>query len=184
MGEINMKLKVCKICGLSNKSSRKLVDSTGCPDCKEKLRLRRISDSKYKQSSKDKIAAYLKEWRANNQESIINYRSEYKNSNKDKLQARKKSYRLRNPSKISSLNAKRRASKLERLPKWLSQSDIKYMESLYSSARRITKCIGLQFHVDHIIPLQGQLVSGLHTPSNLQIISSNLNLSKHNKFHD
>jgi len=179
-----MKLEVCNICGLTNKSSRKLIDSIGCPDCKEKLRLRRISDSKYKTKSKDKIALYLKEWRDRNKSYISNYRSEYKQKNPDKLKDRKRSYRLNNPSKISSLNAKRRAAKLRRVPLWTSQSDIKYIEALYSSAQRITKCIGIQFHVDHIIPLQGQLVSGLHTPSNLQIISSNLNLSKHNKFHD
>lgn len=184
MGEINMKLKICTICSLTNKSSRKLIDSIGCSDCKERLRLRRISDSKYKNKAKDKILAYLKDWRNNNKDYISNYRSEYKQNNKDKLSARKKSYRLKNASKISSLNAKRRAAKLKRIPIWTSQKDMKYIETLYLSAKRITKCIGIQFHVDHIIPLQGQLVSGLHTPSNLQIISSNLNLSKHNKFHD
>ena len=179
-----MKVKVCKECGLTYKSSRKLIDTIGCSICKEKLRLRRISDSKYRASIKDEISAYLKQWRVSNQEIIIDYRIKYKQQYQDKLKDRRKKYRVNNPDKIAALNAKRRAAKLKRIPSWSSASDIKYMEALYSSTQRITRCTGIQFHVDHIIPLQGQLVSGLHTPSNLQIISSYLNLSKHNKFHD
>ena len=35
--------------------------------------------------------------------------------------------------------------------------------------------------VDHIIPLQGQFVSGLHVPENLRVIPRSINRSKRNK---
>lgn len=179
-----MELKVCKICGLTVRSSRKLIDSVGCTDCKEKLRLRREAVRRYSLENKDKIAKDLKAWRDLNQDVIVNYRQKYKALYPHKLKERKRIYRISNTEKISALNAKRRAAKLHRVPKWSSTADQRFIAALYAHSQRITRCLGIQFHVDHIIPLQGQTVSGLHIPSNLQVISSSLNLSKHNKFHD
>lgn len=179
-----MKLKVCKVCNLTIRSSRKLIDSSGCPDCKEKLRVQRGTALRYRSDNKDKISESLKSWRDSNQDVIVQYRQEYKVLNPDKLKERKYNYRINNSDKISALNAKRRAAKLHRIPKWSTVADLKYIAALYAHSQRITKCLGIQFHVDHIIPLQGQTVSGLHVPSNLQVIPASLNLSKHNKFYD
>lgn len=68
--------------------------------------------------------------------------------------------------------AKRRAKILERTPKW---ADLQKIKELYLSAKR-------GFQVDHIIPLQGKLVSGLHVENNLQIIPKLENILKSNKF--
>jgi len=68
--------------------------------------------------------------------------------------------------------AKRRASKLSRTPKWANLDKIK---EIYLNCPE-------GYHVDHIIPLQGKLVSGLHVPENLQYLPAHENLSKSNKF--
>lgn len=61
---------------------------------------------------------------------------------------------------------------LLRTPKWADKKDI----------RRIYNNCPEGFHVDHIIPLRGKLVSGLHVSSNLQYLSAEDNLSKNNTF--
>ena len=76
--------------------------------------------------------------------------------------------------------AKRRVSKLNRTPSWLSKQDKAYIEYIYKFSRNISKYLGKEYHVDHIIPLQGDLVSGLHVPSNLQVIPAIDNLQKGN----
>lgn len=52
------------------------------------------------------------------------------------------------------------------------------MKALYTKARQIG------YHVDHIIPLNGRTVSGLHVPWNLQMLPPTVNRKKYNVFDD
>ena len=56
------------------------------------------------------------------------------------------------------------------------------IEQAYELAALRTKMLGVAFEVDHILPLQGKLVSGLHVPENLQVIPATLNRAKSNSF--
>lgn len=65
--------------------------------------------------------------------------------------------------------------KIHRAPSWLTAADLLEMEEIYKTAKQ------LGLHVDHILPLKGKTVSGLHVPSNLQMIPAALNMAKGNK---
>jgi hypothetical protein len=111
--------------------------------------------------------------------------AEWRAANPDKVKAQaplKKAYKQANPEKMTALLAKRRAAKLQRTPKWLSVDDFWLMEQAYEVASLRSKATNIAWHVDHIFPLQGEFVSGLHVPTNLQVIPWFDNLSKANKF--
>ena len=80
-------------------------------------------------------------------------------------------YNKNNRAKRTALEAKRRSCKLQQTPKW---ADLKAIEQFYLNCPK-------GFHVDHIIPLQGKDVRGLHVLENLQYLPAKDNISKGNK---
>jgi hypothetical protein len=108
-------------------------------------------------------------------------KSEIKKSNRIKYNEYNKKWALYNSEKRLSLEAKRRASKLQRTPKWLSKEHFEEINDFYQIAKMFEIYTGQKYHVDHIEPLQGENVSGLHVPWNLQIMLAKDNLSKGNK---
>ena len=85
------------------------------------------------------------------------------------------------PEKHLARTRKRQAAKLQRVPKWLTERDFKVIQAFYSIAAMLERENGIPYHVDHIIPLQGKKVSGLHVPSNIQVIPALENVKKSNK---
>lgn len=83
-------------------------------------------------------------------------------------------YIKKNRGKYNAHTAKYRASKIKATPKWLTNEQLLEIENLYKKAKL------LNLEVDHIIPLQGQNVSGLHVPWNLQLLSKKDNAKKGN----
>ena len=123
-----------------------------------------------------------REWAAANPEK--RYAIHRKNREKDieNHNARNRDWNKRNRPKKAALQSKRRAAILQRTPKWLTEDDLWIIEEAYALAALRTKMFGFPWHVDHIIPLQGKLVSGLHVPENLQVIPGSDNVRKHNKW--
>ncbi len=149
----------------------------------------------YQKYCKSCVSAYKKDYYARNKQSILELRKKYYEENKDKVaenikdyQARNKDkiadyqveYRVNNKSRLNALRRKYEMSKLQATPKCLIDSDFVAMSDFYKEAELLSKQ-GSKFHVDHIIPIQGKLVCGLHVPWNLRVINFKDNLSKSNK---
>ena len=129
-------------------------------------------------------------------DALRDYANEYQqNKNARQKQALKYYYADHEKSKAAMRNrqkdnlpvfaanaAKRRSIKTQRTPSWLTEDDHWMIKQTYEFAALRTKMFGFKWHVDHIVPLQGNFVSGLHVPWNLQVIPAVENISKHNKF--
>ena len=90
----------------------------------------------------------------------------------EKSKERHRKWRQANKDKTRLKSANERAVRLQRLPAWADRTLIK---EFYLNCPE-------GYHVDHIIPLRGKLVSGLHTIENLQYLPAKENISKGNKF--
>lgn len=123
-----------------------------------------------------------KQWRLRNLKRSLEKAKEYKKKNKVKIRKITRRYVNKNRAKITSFNAKRRAAKLQRTPKWLTKEDLACIQRIYRKAQAATKRMGVLYHVDHIYPLQGRKVSGLHVPGNLQILTAEENVRKNNRY--
>jgi len=105
-----------------------------------------------------------------------------RNPQHEGIKKSKARYKAANKGKVNAYTIKRRAAKLKRTPAWLTEDDHWMMEQAYESAALRTKLFGFHWHVDHIFPLQGKYVSGLHVPTNLQVVPWLDNVSKANKY--
>jgi len=94
----------------------------------------------------------------------------------------KKTHAKNNPDKITEKSNRARVKKLQRIPRWIKDVFIDEIKEFYKMAKQMEKVFPWKQHVDHIIPLKGKTVSGLHVPWNLQILSKKSNLEKSNKY--
>lgn len=86
--------------------------------------------------------------------------------------------RHRENGSSAASTARYRAAKRKQTPVWASE---KVILSIYRAAARLTKQTGVQYEVDHIEPIQGRFVSGLHVECNLRVITSTENKIKGNR---
>jgi len=76
-------------------------------------------------------------------------------------------------------HARRRSREARASPAWTDHGAI---AAIYQMASRASLCTGIQFHVDHVLPIRGKTVSGMHVPENLRMLPKIANLRKGNRF--
>ena len=164
----------------------------------------------YYEANAEKKRAYAKEYNAKNRErvaarskahyeaNIEKYRA-YRRENKDRYNALSKAYnqkehvkekrseilrrwREANIDKNRHKSAMYRAARIQRTPCWLTEYDRALIQRKYTLAQKKTESTGEMWVVDHILPLRGDFVSGLHVPSNLRVIKETTNSRKYNKY--
>ena len=115
---------------------------------------------------------HFKKWADKNRESIRFQQQDYRKHNREILKIRNKKNYAANPSAYTLAARNRELAKLQRTPSWANSEAIAFFYKHRPAG----------FHVDHIIPLQGKTVSGLHVETNLQWLPAFENGSKHNRF--
>lgn len=168
---------ICRICGAIDKKPQKVhsknrFSSYRCNPCATRQRTEESKERQkelsrlYQKENPERVRKYCKTWRDKNLETVRDTWRRW--------------YQTERGKAVSTANtSKRRSEKLLRTPSWADKAKILMF---YEEARRLTKETGKKWSVDHIIPLQGELVSGLHVHENLQVMLLSENLSKSNKF--
>lgn len=90
-------------------------------------------------------------------------------------------YRQSHKDVINENTALRRAIKLQAKPGWYEEEK-SLIKFLYKTSKEFSEKTGIDYEIDHIIPLISSLVCGLHCISNLQILPAKINSSKGNKY--
>ena len=136
-----------------------------------------------KKENKDGYHSHCKQCRSEYDRSRYSSkdRSEAYHSNLETERQARREYYSNNKEDYYSRKAKRRAELLNRTPAWLTEHDLLHIKCIYSVCSMLNKEGTGPYEVDHIVPLQGKSVSGLHVPSNLRVVSRFENRSKGNK---
>jgi len=100
------------------------------------------------------------------------HNDKYNKSEKGKLAAKRYRQSVKGRGLFNAKTVKYRASKMQRTPKW---SQLEQIKQFYIECPK-------GYDVDHIVPLQGERVSGLHVLENLQYLPASENRSKRNTF--
>lgn len=121
---------------------------------------------------------------AKNKDYSLAKSAEYYRRNAEKVKARTKEWVENNRGKANAMKKAYKAAKIKACPQWVrNDSNLRaQMDEIYQRAYTASVETGTPHHVDHIVPLRGKNVSGLHVPWNLQILTASENCRKSNRF--
>ena len=163
-----------RLCKHGHMAERLVVNMT-CVTCN----LNRVVA--WQKAHPDNVARNQERWKARNPGLAAKRAADWYAANTERATVVRRKYRDANPAKYRYLSAKARTDKLLRTPAWLSEEDKWLIQEVYDVATQRTEMTGVEWHVDHILPLRGRDVSGLHVPHNLQVIPAVINLRKSNR---
>jgi hypothetical protein len=136
----------------------------------------------YVKNNPEKVNKRYNSWVKRNYERKIANNKAWNERHWDRYLAISRNWKRRNQPQVKAIAARRRAAEIERMPNWLSDDDQWIISEVYDLALQRSALTGVSWHVDHVVPLQGKNVSGLHVPWNLQVILASENLRKGNRF--
>lgn len=161
---------------------------------KESLKLK---TKQYKQLNSEKVKQWKKQWSISEKGMLYakerskqdrldgktkKAEKKYRELHRAEISQRVEQWRINNLDIKSASSAKRRCAKLNAIPIWYDDLDDLVLSEAHLLAKLRYETTGIKWHVDHIIPLQGKDVCGLHCWNNVQVIPAAINLSKGNYF--
>ena len=99
----------------------------------------------------------------------------------EELKKYRKRWVAKNKDKVKKTASKRYKALKQQTPAWLTPEELEQIKCVYATALFCSRSLGESYHVDHIVPLQGDNVRGLHVPWNLQVLKAKDNFSKRHK---
>jgi hypothetical protein len=137
----------------------------------------------------ERLKEYAKQNYQNNIEYYLDYNKQYYQQNKEYFKTHNKQYYQKNidyfikywsdnAGMYNANSAKRRSLIKQAIPTW---ANIDMIQKIYDKCASTTNETGIRHNVDHIVPLQGKNVCGLHCEDNLQILTETANKQKGNK---
>ena len=167
-------MKQCRVCNQTKPLDCFYKHSTGrdgyrnnCITC-EKSRRKLSYQERFRD---DYIARAQKNYEAN-KEKVLKRTKEWYQKDLEKNRKVRRDYYKNNKGLCRSLIIERKAHVKRATPKWANRKEL---AGIYQNCPQ-------GYHVDHVIPLRGENVSGLHVPQNLQYLPATENLSKGNRF--
>ena len=179
MVEVHHTSKQCGKCrevkplaAFHRKASRKDGYQTWCKECACSVA------STWRAENPERHKAANLRWYTDNVDKVRAYDQRKYEADPLKAAENNRNWRVANRDKHAAKIARRRARERQACPSWADQSAI---AAIYAEAARITQETGIPHEVDHIVPLGGTTVCGLHVPENLRVIPAGENRRKSNK---
>lgn len=151
-----------------------------CDGC---LAARKTYKDAWAAQNRDRTNSYSRKWATQNPEKRREVEAAWKAKNPDKVKAKDaragSTWAKKRSDKRAAIRAKARAKEKAGVAAW---ADLRAIEAFYTEAARLTRETGIPHEVDHIIPLSGEVISGLHVETNLQIVPRSVNRRKGQRY--
>jgi heme-degrading monooxygenase HmoA len=155
------------------------VDRWLTPDKFEQYRAKHANGVKlYVRRNKEARKEYFDKWYSKNRHIHQQLGYAWAKRNREKTYEYQRTSRNKKPDHykmMSSVQNSRRRAKMLAVDKPLTKDQEKIIRVFYQQAKRLKKRLGIEFHVDHIVPVAK---GGLHVPTNLQVLPARINFLK------
>jgi hypothetical protein len=139
--------------------------------------LQKMREKRLDPSYVERERARYKEYYWENPEPLKEKARRWKALNPEKVKDKRLAWWNRNQGARNFARMMYYARKIKALPAW---ADMKAIRAVYETAKSTTLSTGVEHHVDHIVPLQSEIVCGLHVSHNLQVLTADENRRKQN----